>query len=147
MTTRHALWRVEKCIGMPDVNRTATKAGCFDLSQPCLYDHSFPDHSFPFCDLHLKVALRQYPCRWKCTQVIPIEPRSIGEHLKRRRLELHLFQTDLAKIFGVDEATIRNWEKNTYQPGKQHMPAIAKWLGYDPRKAVAGRAPSCDCGR
>jgi DNA-binding transcriptional regulator YiaG len=24
---------------------------------------------------------------------------------------------DLAKTFGVDEASIPNWEKNTYQPG------------------------------
>ena len=71
--------------------------------------------------------------------MIPTEPKTIGEHLKRRRLELHLFQTDLAKMFDVDEASIRNWEKNTYQPTERLMPDIVKWLGYDPRKAVVER--------
>jgi len=66
----------------------------------------------------------------------------MGEHLKRRRLELHLFQSDLARIFYVDEASIRNWEKNTYRPIERLIPRIVKWLAYDPRKAAAGRAAS-----
>ena len=81
-----------------------------------------------------------YPYRWKCTQVIPTEPRAVGEHIKRRRLELHVFQSDLAKIIGVDVQSIRNWEKNTYQPIERLMPAIDKWLGYDTRKPVSARA-------
>lgn len=55
---------------------------------------------------------------------------------ERRRLELHLFQSDLAKMFGADKASVRNWEKNTYRPAERHMPAIVKWFGYDPREAV-----------
>jgi DNA-binding XRE family transcriptional regulator len=76
--------------------------------------------------------------------VIPTVPKTIGEHLKRRRLELHPFQADLAKMFGVDPMSIVNWEKNTYQPAERLMPAIVKWLGYDPRKVVVGRPPSGD---
>ena len=34
---------------------------------------------------------------------------SIGQHIRRRRLQLHLFQADLAKLFGVDIASVRNW--------------------------------------
>jgi hypothetical protein len=41
-------------------------------------------------------------------------------------------------MFGVDEASIRNWEKNDYQPAERPVPGIVKWLGYDPRKAIAG---------
>ena len=95
-----------------------------------------------FCDLHLKAALRPYPYRWKCTQIVPTEPRTVGEHLKRRRLELHLFQSDLAKMFGVNEASVRNWEKNTYPPTERLIPGIVRWLGYDPRKTVEGHRPS-----
>jgi DNA-binding XRE family transcriptional regulator len=97
-----------------------------------LSQYSICDRSLPFCDLHLRAPLRPYPYRWKCTQVVPTEPRTIGEHLKRHRLELHLFQVDLAKMFRVDEASIRNWENNTYQPSERLMPGIVKWLGYDP---------------
>jgi DNA-binding XRE family transcriptional regulator len=78
-----------------------------------------------------------YPYRWKCTQSVPKEPQTVGEHIKRRRLELHLFQSDLAKKLGVNVQSIRNWEKNTYQPIERLMTGIVKWLGYDPRKAVS----------
>jgi DNA-binding transcriptional regulator YiaG len=73
--------------------------------------------------------------------MLPPEPPQF-RGTKRRRLELHLFQSDLAKMFAVDEASIRNWEKNTYQPAKRYMEGVVKWLGYDPRKAVEGHAPS-----
>jgi len=36
-------------------------------------------------------------------------------------------------MFGVDETSIRNWEKNAYQPAERRMAVIVKWLGYDPR--------------
>ena len=42
-------------------------------------------------------------------------------------------------MFGVDVASIRNWEKNTYQPTERLVPGIVKWLGYDPRKEVGER--------
>jgi DNA-binding XRE family transcriptional regulator len=106
-----------------------------------LSQHSIYDRSLPICDLHLKAVIRPYPYRWKCTQVVPTEPRTVGEHLKRRRLELHLFQSDLAKVLGVDVESIRKWEKDTYQPIKRLMLGIVKWLGYDPRKAVEGTRP------
>jgi hypothetical protein len=34
--------------------------------------------------------------------------------------------SDLATMFGVDEASIRNWEKNTYQPIERHMEGVVK---------------------
>jgi DNA-binding XRE family transcriptional regulator len=55
----------------------------------------------------------------------------------RKVRSAHLFQADLAKIFGVDEASIRNWEKNTYQPTERLMSGIGEWLGYDPRSGHA----------
>jgi hypothetical protein len=36
-------------------------------------------------------------------------------------------------MFGVDETSIRNWEKNTHQPAKRLMPRIIELLGNDPR--------------
>jgi len=86
----------------------------------------------PFCYLTLKVLLKSYPRLWKCTQVVTDKPETIGDHLKRRRLELHLFQIDLAKLFGVDVMTIGNWEHNTYPPAKRFVERIIEWLGYDP---------------
>ena len=46
-------------------------------------------------------------------QVVPNEPKTLGERLKKRRLELHLFQKDVAKLIGTDTATIQNWERGS----------------------------------
>jgi hypothetical protein len=42
-----------------------------------------------------------YPRRWDSTQAAATEPKTLGEHLKKRRLELHLFQKDVAKLIGA----------------------------------------------
>jgi DNA-binding XRE family transcriptional regulator len=88
--------------------------------------------ALPFCDLVLRAPIRSYPYRWKCTQAVPKEPRTIGDNLKRRRLQLHLFQSHLAKLFGVDIASIRNWEHNRYPPAQRYKMRVIDWLGYDP---------------
>jgi DNA-binding XRE family transcriptional regulator len=88
--------------------------------------------ALPFGDLHIEVVRRPYPYRWKCTQVVPRKPRTIGDHIKRRRLELHLFQSDVAKQLGVDIASVQNWEHNAYQPVKRFLPRLINWLGYVP---------------
>jgi DNA-binding transcriptional regulator YiaG len=68
-----------------------------------------------------------------CKQASPVEPKTLGEHVRRRRLQLHLFQADLAKLFGVDIASVRNWEQGVFEPAKAIEPRIIAWLGYDPK--------------
>lgn len=60
------------------------------------------------------------------------EPTTIGEHIKRRRLELGLYQKDVAKLLGVTEYTIINWEKGRTEPTVSNIPALIQFLGYDP---------------
>jgi transcriptional regulator with XRE-family HTH domain len=38
----------------------------------------------------------------------------------------------VAQQLGVNEATITNWETNGAQPGVKYMPAIIRFLGYNP---------------
>jgi len=40
-----------------------------------------------------------------------------------------LFQTDLAKMIGVNEMTIVNWEKGRTKPIKQYLERLEKILG------------------
>ena len=63
----------------------------------------------PFCHLQIKALRSPYPDRWKSTQTAAAEPNTIGEHLKRRRLELHLMQSEVAKRLGVHRGTIQDW--------------------------------------
>jgi DNA-binding transcriptional regulator YiaG len=67
-----------------------------------------------------------------CKQGLAAEPRTIGEHVKRKRLQKHLFQADLAKVIGVDVGSVRNWEQGVHKPAEASMPRIIAWLGYNP---------------
>jgi transcriptional regulator with XRE-family HTH domain len=63
---------------------------------------------------------------------IPIQPRTIGDHIRRRRLALKLLQKEVADQIGVEKTSVCNWEANTCQPGIHYMPAIIRFLGYNP---------------
>ena len=56
----------------------------------------------------------------------------MGEHLKKRRLELKLTQKEAAVELGVNSWTILNWEKSHTEPPIATIPAIVRFLGYDP---------------
>jgi len=73
------------------------------------------------------------PTGWICTQAIPNEIHTIGDHIKKNRLKRRQFQYELAERFGVTLDTIRNWEQNRFPPHERTIPAIIAWLGYDPR--------------
>lgn len=59
-------------------------------------------------------------------------PQNIGEHIKKRRLELKLLQSDLAKIFDVCEDSITGWENGRNTPQIQYYPKLIEFLGYSP---------------
>jgi DNA-binding XRE family transcriptional regulator len=61
---------------------------------------------------------------------IPQNPQTWGEHIKKRRFELGLFQVQVAEIIGVTESTITNWEKNHTKPMLWTIPKIIQFLGY-----------------
>jgi DNA-binding XRE family transcriptional regulator len=54
----------------------------------------------------------------------PADPGTIGEHLKRKRMDSKLLQKDVAKIFGVTEDCIINWEKDRSIPPVQFMLSV-----------------------
>jgi len=62
----------------------------------------------------------------------PVHPQSLGEHLRKRRLDLALYQRQVATKLGVDEITIVNWEKERTQPSIRQLPKIIAFLGYVP---------------
>ncbi len=62
----------------------------------------------------------------------PQSPRHIGEHIKRRRIELGLRQRDVAEQIGVSPWTVLNWESGETEPAVRFGPQVVKFLGYDP---------------
>ncbi len=62
----------------------------------------------------------------------PKHPRTIAEHILKRRCEQELFQKDVGEQIGVSARTIMNWEKGYSEPDIRFFPAILAFLEYDP---------------
>ena len=60
------------------------------------------------------------------------EPRTLGEHLKRYRLERRPDQKETGQLFGVTPWTVSNWEKGRTKPPIEILPTLLRFLGYDP---------------
>jgi DNA-binding XRE family transcriptional regulator len=57
--------------------------------------------------------------------------RTLGERIKKWRLEYGLFQKDLAKMIGVNEMTIVNWEKGRTKPTRKNLKRLRAILGFE----------------
>jgi len=71
---------------------------------------------------------------------IPIEPKTIGDHIRKRRLGSKMTQREVAAQFGVDETSVHNWEGNLSNPEIRYIPSIIQFLGYNPLPAANGLA-------
>jgi transcriptional regulator with XRE-family HTH domain len=60
------------------------------------------------------------------------EPQTLGEHVRKRRIEMEVTQKQAAKLLGVNPWTVLNWEKGHTEPSIESMTAIIRFLGYDP---------------
>jgi transcriptional regulator with XRE-family HTH domain len=64
----------------------------------------------------------------------PRELRFIGDHLRTERLKRGLLQREVAEIIGVNVMTVNGWEMGRDEPKVSYVPAILRFLGYDPFK-------------
>ena len=57
---------------------------------------------------------------------------TIGDHIRKRRLDLKLTQKQVALMIGTNATTILGWETNSHSPVISFVPKIVKFLGYIP---------------
>jgi DNA-binding transcriptional regulator YiaG len=79
----------------------------------------------PFCHAELR-APKPKPSHY------PQQLNTLGDHIRSRRLDLDLFQSNVAEQIGVETTTICNWESNTSIPAIRYIPAVLQFLEYDP---------------
>lgn len=70
----------------------------------------------------------------KATKLLPYDekPRSLGGHLKKRRLTRNLLQREAAHEIGINPNTYLDWERDGTSPPITNYPAIIAFLGYIP---------------
>jgi len=81
--------------------------------------------ALPFCKVTLK-AKKPLPSYY------PKKLITLGDHLRKKRLDLKLFQKQVAEKLGVEESTLWNWENNWSSPSLYYIPKIINFLGYIP---------------
>lgn len=69
-----------------------------------------------------------------------MELKTIGQHLRARRLDLGLRQWDVAKKLSVNVQTVGNWEVGRDQADFWYMPRVVQFLGYDPRPKTEAKS-------
>lgn len=83
-------------------------------------------------------------CKWTVIAKRPRKsayPKSVarlGDHLRQRRLNLNLLQREAAARVGVSPTTFFNWERGRSEPSSLALPAVIRFLEYDPRSATEG---------
>src|ERR1019366_5498419 len=82
------------------------------------------------CPVHTSRPHRPYPQHWKSNQRIPLQPQTLGEQIRRHRLELHWFQTDVAAKIGISSASVSNWERGITSPSRRMTKRICEFLNH-----------------
>jgi ribosome-binding protein aMBF1 (putative translation factor) len=92
--------------------------------------------------VHIKVTRIPYPPHWRAGQRLSRPPQSLGERIRKHRLELHWLQADLAKAIGVHVISVSNWERGFSTPSRRMMKRIQEFLDYTstpmPASSTAG---------
>jgi len=87
--------------------------------------------ALPFCHVRL-TGQRPLP------DAYPTRMSTLGDHLRKRRLDLGLLQREVAERLGVTATTVCNWENARSTPTLRVRPRVIAFLGYDPEESPAG---------
>jgi DNA-binding transcriptional regulator YiaG len=69
--------------------------------------------------------------RFSPRKLIPVNPKTLGDHLLLKRIEANLSQPELARQAGVSVRTVRKWEHGDACPTENHWQALARILRLD----------------
>jgi DNA-binding XRE family transcriptional regulator len=93
-----------------------------------LYTEPFPS----VYHLFIKIPI------WVFNASLPVNPATIGDFIKKLRIEQGLFQKELAEGIAVDEMTIVNWEKSGTKPARKHIERLAEYFSRNPEELMKG---------
>jgi len=57
-----------------------------------------------------------------------MRPKTLGQKIRKHRMDLGLFQKDVARFVGVVTDTVTLWEKRRKEPSKRYLKRIEQFL-------------------
>jgi hypothetical protein len=91
-----------------------------------------PMDALPFCSATLHAMRCPIGPHFTEKKGYPADPKTIGEMIRKRRLDLGFRQTDAAKMIGCDEMSVVNWENGHHLPQVNHTAGVLDFLGFNP---------------
>jgi DNA-binding XRE family transcriptional regulator len=93
----------------------------------------------PLCERVLHTSRMDFlPCRHRGSPV-PTKPKTIGQHLVRRRVQLGLHQSQAARLLEISTVTLSRWELDKIFPPEPYHDQIILYLRCDPFEQGAKR--------
>ena len=81
--------------------------------------------SFPFYNFVLNAKM-------PLSKALPASLDTFGDHIRNARLQRGLEQGQVARMLGVTESTVWNWEDGRSSPPVHACREVISFLGYDP---------------
>lgn len=69
--------------------------------------------------------------RYSRRKLIPVNPKTLGDHLLLKRIEANLSQPEVAQKLGVSVRTVRKWEYGYACPTEDHWQVLALIFSLD----------------
>lgn len=66
------------------------------------------------------------------TEGYPEQPVTVGDHIRKKRLDADLTHRELVRRMGIASMTLTGWELYGREPWPRHWPKIISFLGYEP---------------
>jgi len=86
----------------------------------------------PFCESRICISRDKYLPSHIRKIPVPKHPNTIGGYLRRRRLQLKIYQPEAARLLQVSTVSLSRWECDKVAPTPPYNPGIASYLGFDP---------------
>jgi DNA-binding transcriptional regulator YiaG len=77
---------------------------------------------------------QSYSLHFTRTRRYPASPKTLGEHLRKKRVDLGLSMPKLIQLLSLNvcDTTVEKWEKNQNYPSQPLRSRIVEFLGFDP---------------
>jgi DNA-binding XRE family transcriptional regulator len=76
-------------------------------------------------------AFDRFIGKYSPRKLIPVNVKTMGDHLLLKRIEANLSQPEVAQNVGVSTRTVRKWEHGHICPTEDHWQALAHLLRLD----------------
>ena len=95
----------------------------------------------PLCDRVVSVPRKDISPVWTRSFPVSKQPKTIGEHLKKKRFDSGLRQSQVAQKLRVSNRTLSLWECDRVYPTWEYHQRIIDYLGHDPFPALGHKDP------